>query len=58
MCYPYILAIRLIKVKAEHGEENVYTITITREESNDATLKELIVNGKDIDNIAAARKVE
>ncbi len=38
----------LIKVKAEHGEENVYTITITREESNDATLKELIVNGKDI----------
>ena len=34
----------LIKVKAENGKENVYTLNITRELSGDNTLKEIKVN--------------
>jgi hypothetical protein len=38
----------LVKVKSEYGEENTYTINITKEASGDSILKELYVNDKPI----------
>ena len=38
----------LIKVKAENGDVNTYTIKIIREKNNDASLSKLIVNDKEI----------
>ncbi|MBP5679064.1 MAG: cadherin-like beta sandwich domain-containing protein [Bacilli bacterium] len=38
----------LIKVKAQNGAEATYTVKITREENNDATLKILSINGNEI----------
>ena len=38
----------LIKVRAENGEEATYTIKITREKNDDATLKSLKIDDKEI----------
>jgi len=38
----------LIKVRAENGDESTYTIKIDRENNDDATLKELKLNDKEI----------
>ena len=38
----------LVKVKAENGAEAVYTIKISREKSDNANLKKLVVNKKEI----------
>ncbi len=39
----------LIKVKAENGAETTYTIKITREKNDDATLKSLMLNDKEVE---------
>lgn len=38
----------LVKVKAENGDEKVYTIKVEKEYSNDVTLKDITVYGYDI----------
>ena len=38
----------LVKVKAENGDEKVYTIKVEKEYSNDVTLKDITVEGYDI----------
>ncbi len=38
----------LVKVKAESGDEKVYTIKVEKEYSNDVTLKDITVEGYDI----------